>query len=61
MTRAVNWYGRKPKLTPEQVAELRQWAVYGTNRTEVARRLGVSTQTLRCYLRGEHKRRYGSA
>lgn len=48
--------GRRPKLTPEQVRALRQWAALGTTVSAVARTLGVSRGTLRRYLARAHKR-----
>lgn len=54
--RRTVWGGRKPKLTPEQQAELRAWAAIGRTRAQVARRYGVSVTTIDNYLRGAHKR-----
>lgn len=53
----MNPPGRRPKLTPEQVRALRQWAALGTTVSAVARRLGVSRGTLHRYLAGDHKER----
>lgn len=47
--------GRKPKLTPEQQAELRRWASIGKRTGEAARYFGICTTTLNAYLRGEQK------
>ena len=44
--------GRKPRLTLEQARELRRWAEFGTTRAEVARRLGVTPDTVTRYVRG---------
>lgn len=55
-TRRTVWVGRKPKLTPEQVRAVRAWAAFGTNKTAVARRLGITLTTLDTYLSGGHKR-----
>ena len=49
--------GRKPKLPAETVQAVRVWAALGRNVPEVARNVGVSPNTLRRYLAGEHKRR----
>jgi DNA invertase Pin-like site-specific DNA recombinase len=38
--------GRKPKLTEEQILEVRQRVEAGENRTEIAKSLGVSRQTV---------------
>jgi DNA-binding CsgD family transcriptional regulator len=47
--------GPKPKLTADQIRELRAWADYGRSMTAVARRLGVSLTTVRAYLNDERK------
>lgn len=44
--------GRKPSLTPEQVAEAHATVASGVPKAEVARRLGVSRQTLYTALAG---------
>jgi DNA-binding CsgD family transcriptional regulator len=49
--------GRKPKLTPDQVRALREWAAFGKNMSEVGARLGINRRTVGAYLRREHKRR----
>lgn len=54
--RRIRWTGRRPKLAPEQVRALRAWAALGTNKTAVARRLGISLTTLDCYIARAHKR-----
>lgn len=38
--------GRKPSLTPQQIAEARETVASGVPKAEIARRLGVSRQTL---------------
>jgi DNA invertase Pin-like site-specific DNA recombinase len=43
--------GRKPALTPEQVAELRQRAANGGKKASLAREFGVSRETVYSYLR----------
>ena len=51
--------GRKPKLTPEQVLELRRtWKDYRTV-GDAARHYGISYRVLKAYVNGEHKRVYG--
>ena len=47
--------GPPPKLTPEQVAALRQWAALGRSAADIARRWGVSPTTIRTYLSGQRK------
>lgn len=47
--------GRRPKLTADQVRALREWAAFGRSTAAVARRYGVTTNTIRGYLRGEVK------
>ena len=49
--------GRKPKLTHEQVHDLRRW--YASTRTvkDKARELGISATALKQYVKGAHKRR----
>jgi len=54
--RRVVWTGRKPKLTPEQVRAVRAWAALGTNKTAVARRLGIGLTALDRYIARAHKR-----
>jgi predicted transcriptional regulator len=51
----VRLVGRKPKLSPDQVRQLREWAAFGRNQTDVARRMGISTGAVRNYLRGTQK------
>ena len=46
------YQGRKPKLSPEQVQELRTLAVQGVKKPELAQRFGVSRKTVYEYLRG---------
>lgn len=48
--------GPKPKLPPETVRRVREWARLGRNMTEVARAVGVSRQALREYINRTHKR-----
>lgn len=55
-TDSRKWTGRKPKLAPEQVRAVRAWAALGTNKTAVARRLGISLTTLDHYIARAHKR-----
>lgn len=59
MTRPVPGavHGRPPKLSPETVQALRVWAAVGTSMAQAARNVGVSTSTLRRYLRAQHKTR----
>jgi DNA invertase Pin-like site-specific DNA recombinase len=38
--------GRKPKLTEEQIEEVKRSVNAGENRTEIAKSLGVSRQTV---------------
>ena len=45
--------GRKKALSPEQVAELRQRAAAGEQKTKLARDFGISRETLYQYLRTE--------
>jgi hypothetical protein len=50
--------GRKPKLTPAQVGELRRtWHTYRTV-GDAARAFGISSRVLKSYVKGEHKRVY---
>lgn len=42
--------GRKPSLTPEQIAELRQRVAAGENKAELARQFGVSRASVYNYL-----------
>lgn len=46
--------GRKKALSPEQVAELRQRAAAGEQKTKLARELGISRETLYQYLRTDN-------
>jgi DNA invertase Pin-like site-specific DNA recombinase len=48
--------GRKPKLTPEQARQVREWAALGRTPSQVARRFGIGVTTLKSYIRREHKR-----
>ena len=48
--------GRKPKLSPEDARRVREWASFGTNQSEVARRLGIDRRTVRYYINRVHKR-----
>ena len=50
--------GRPPKLTPDQVRRLRDWAENRKTAREMAAELGISTSRLFAILRGETKR-YG--
>jgi transposase len=50
--------GRPPKLTPDQVRELRAWAAYGTSKAAVARRFNVSTKTVTAYIQRRHVRTF---
>jgi DNA invertase Pin-like site-specific DNA recombinase len=43
--------GRKPALSPEQVAELRRRAAAGEQKAKLARKFGISRETLYQYLR----------
>jgi DNA invertase Pin-like site-specific DNA recombinase len=43
--------GRKPSLTPEQVAELKSRVKAGEKKTELARQFNISRETLYRYLR----------
>lgn len=42
--------GRKPSLTPEQIAELRQQVAAGENKAELARHFGISRASVYNYL-----------
>ena len=44
--------GRKPALNPERIAQLREQAAAGANRTKLAKEFGISRETLYQYLRG---------
>lgn len=55
MNHRGNPTGRVPRLTPEQAKRLRAWAAFGTSTGEVGRRLGVTPQTVRRYIRDEIK------
>jgi DNA invertase Pin-like site-specific DNA recombinase len=46
--------GRKKALAQEQVAELRQRAAAGEKKAQLARRFGISRETLYQYLRTDH-------
>ncbi len=48
--------GRKPKLTPEQAAELRDWAEQRKTLKQKAAELNIRVETARAYIRGVHKR-----
>jgi transposase len=48
-------YGRPRKLTDEQIAELHAWAAFARSTKDAATRLGISTSTVRVYLRRMHK------
>ena len=43
--------GRKPALSAERVAQLREQAAAGTNRTKLAKEFGISRETLYQYIR----------
>lgn len=45
--------GRKKSLLPEQIAELRQRAVAGEQKTALAREFGISRETVYQYLRAD--------
>lgn len=45
--------GRKPALTPDRIAELRQRADAGEKKAALAREFGISRETLYTYLRAE--------
>lgn len=45
--------GGKPKLTEEQAQRIREWAKFGTSLKSVARKLGVTSDTVRRYARNE--------
>ena len=46
--------GRKPKLTPQQAAELRAWAAGRMTLREKAASLGIGLTTARNYINGAH-------
>lgn len=54
--RPINICGRKPKLSPEQIATVLAWAAIGTNQTQVAKKLGINPSTLNNYIMGRLKR-----
>ena len=43
--------GRKPALNAERIAQLREQAAAGANRTTLAREFGISRETLYQYIR----------
>jgi DNA invertase Pin-like site-specific DNA recombinase len=43
--------GRKPALNAERIAQLREQAAAGANRTKLAKEFGISRETLYQYLR----------
>jgi DNA invertase Pin-like site-specific DNA recombinase len=43
--------GRKPALNPERIAQLREQAAAGANRTKLAKEFGISRETLYQYIR----------
>jgi DNA invertase Pin-like site-specific DNA recombinase len=43
--------GRKPALSPVQVTALRQQVAGGTNKSKLAKELGISRETLYQYIR----------
>ncbi|MGP7816642.1 recombinase family protein [Niallia sp. 01092] len=45
--------GRKKSLLPEQVAQLRQRAIAGEKKSDLAREYGISRETVYQYLRGD--------
>ena len=47
--------GRKPKLSPDQVRQLREWAANRKTARAMAAELGIATSVLHAYLRGERK------
>ena len=53
----MNLCGRKPKLTPEQVAQARErYYLHVANSLErIARDMGIHRKTLVRYLNGRHK------
>lgn len=56
-TRPFNGSGRRPKLTPQQAAELRAWAARRVTLAEKAAELGISPSTAKQYINGAHVRR----
>ncbi|SFO42466.1 recombinase family protein [Nitrosospira briensis] len=50
--------GRKPALNAERIAQLREQAAAGANRTKLAKEFGISRETLYQYIREEGKKRY---
>ena len=52
----TRWVGRPPKLPPETVRRIREWAALGQSQREVARTLGVDPKTVSNYINGKHKR-----
>ncbi len=48
--------GRKPKLTPDQAAELRAWAAQRKTLVQKAAELGIGVATAKHYINGAHKR-----
>ena len=46
---------RTRKLTADQVRRLREWHASRRTPKQMAAELGISTSTLRAYLRGDHK------
>ena len=48
--------GRRPKLTADQVREVRAWAAQRVTVVAKARELGVSPRVLRAWIAGDRKR-----
>lgn len=53
----TRWVGRPPKLPPETVRRIREWAALGQSQRQVARTLGVDPKTVSNYIRQTHKRK----
>jgi transposase len=47
--------GRPPKLTAEQQARLMEWHENRRTMGDWAKEFGVAKETLRAYIRGDHK------
>jgi DNA invertase Pin-like site-specific DNA recombinase len=47
--------GRKPALNAERIAQLREQAAAGTNRTKLAKEFGISRETLYQYIRSSKR------
>ena len=54
----MNLVGRKPKLTPTAVRELRSRRANGEPLAAIARHFGLAYSNAKQYAYGRHKRRY---